>query len=433
MSELNWDLYTQLLKDYDISLSREGIDGNRMARRLHAISEIGLTPDGGSRRLGFSKEEKQAKELVKGWMVEAGLSITEDGAGNVFARLAGKNPEIPAISSGSHLDSVPNGGHFDGPLGVLSALEIVESWKVQGFQPQQSYEVVIFSDEEGARFNSGLTGSRAMAGEIDEEIQSGLVDQNGDSFDTVLNDVGLSSQGFFNAQRNLEEIAHYVEVHIEQGKILEQDDLPTGIVSGIAGPSWLEVTFEGNAGHAGNTPMQGRVDPLVTAGKFVSNIHNIPSQVSSTAVATVGKLNVYPNGANVIPGTVNLIVDIRDIYEETRDKLVDLIIDEANKVAEEFGTRCNYKQVLRVAPVPIPTDVTNIMSESLKRNGIEPRMLPSGAGHDALIVGHHLPVSMLFVQSKDGISHTPEEWSSLNDCVQTVHVLKDFIETIIEK
>ncbi|MCP3028319.1 Zn-dependent hydrolase [Halobacillus sp. A5] len=427
---MKWNLYEKLMKDFDKSFNYDGIVGERLASRLHAISEIGLTPDGGSRRPGFSKEEQQAKDLVKQWMKQAGLTILEDGAGNVFGRLEGKQPQLPVVLNGSHVDSVPNGGHFDGPLGVLSSLEVVEAWKEQGYQPERSYEVVIFSDEEGARFNNGLTGSRAMTGGVDRDIQEGLVDYDSVTFNEALNDVGLSSEEFYNAERNLEAASHFVEVHIEQGKILEQKGLPAGIVSGIAGPSWLEMTFEGTAGHAGNTPMTERRDPLAAAGEFVSRIHTLPKEVSPTSVATVGKLNVEPNGANVIAGEVNLIVDIRDIYEETRDQLVELVIEQAELISTKYGVTVEDKQTLKVAPVPIAAEFTQLLEQSLSKQRIEPYTLPSGAGHDALIVGHHLPVSMLFVRSKDGISHTPKEWSSLNDCVQTVHVLKDYIETL---
>ncbi len=425
-----WDLHKELVKDYDNRYDYDGVSGDRLARRLHLLSEIGLTDDGGSMRIGFSQEEKQAKELAIEWMKEAGLSISKDGAGNIFGRLEGKDPEKPAVLSGSHLDSVPNGGHFDGPLGVLSALEVVEAWKAKGYQPGVPYEVVIFSDEEGARFNSGLTGSRAMTGTADIELQGELTDQEGKSFEEVMNGIGLSSETFAGAVRNLEEIETFVEVHIEQGKRLEQNNLPVGIVEGIAGPSWLEFDFIGAAGHAGNTPMTERQDALVAAGEFIRNIYDLPKEYSESAVATVGKLNVYPNGINVIPGKVALNVDVRDIFEETRNQLIERIEKEAARISKEFGVEYRFRQTLKVDPVPIPDHLKEKLGQALEQHSIEPMELPSGAGHDALIVGHYLPVAMLFVNSKDGVSHTPEEWSSLNDCVQGVHVLKSYIESL---
>ncbi len=211
-------------------------------------------------------------------MKEAGLTVKIDGAGNVFGRLEGQNPSLPAIMSGSHVDSVPNGGHFDGPLGVLGSLEVVEAWKETGYVPERPYEVAIFTDEEGSRFNSGLTGSQAMTGEVMMAEQVKRVDIHGQSFEKVITDCGLTVEGYASAKRRLEDIAMYVEIHIEQGKRLEKASLPVGIVSGIAGPSWLELTFTGQAGHAGNTPMNDRRDPLVAAGAFVSAVPSIPPE-----------------------------------------------------------------------------------------------------------------------------------------------------------
>lgn len=427
----NWNLYSKLMHDYDKSYDYEGINGKRIAERLHELSLIGLTENGGSRRFGYSEEERKAKSLMKGWMEKAGLSVKEDGAGNLFGRLEGRDPTSPAIMSGSHLDSVPDGGHFDGPLGVLSALEVAQAWQDENFLPSKPYEVAVFSDEEGSRFNSGLLGSRAMTGVVDTKSQEQLQDHEGNSFREVLEQKGLSLDSFQEPTRNLNGIDTYVEVHIEQGKVLEKENLPVGIVTGIAGPSWIEFEFTGVAGHAGNTPMQDRHDALVAAGEFVSKIHPLPKSINESSVATVGKLHVFPNGANVIPGKVQLIVDVRDISKESKEQLIQLIEKQAEETADLYGVNLHYRRTLNVAPVPIQEELRSLMGTALKKHGIRPLELPSGAGHDALIIGHQLPVSMLFVRSEKGISHTPEEWSSLNDCVQGVHVLKSYIESLM--
>ncbi|HLT33259.1 MAG TPA: M20 family metallo-hydrolase, partial [Aquaticitalea sp.] len=392
------------------------------------LSEIGRTADNGSHRIGFSKEEKAAKDLVKKWMTEAGLTVIQDGAGNVFGRKEGKNPNLPALLSGSHVDSVPNGGHFDGPLGVLAALEVAEAWKQTGYVPERPFEVVIFSDEEGARFNGGFSGSQSMIGEATREEYLPKKDINGDSFTKVIEDIGLSVDEFFASKRDLSKLEAFVEIHIEQGKRLEKAGVPVGIVTGIAGPCWLKLTFTGRAGHAGNTPMNDRQDALVAAGQFIHEVASLPAQVSSSAVATVGKIEVLPNGVNVIPGEVQLSVDIRDIKKETRDQLVDMVIEKAKSVSAAHGIELHYEETIREAPVPISEDMQKKIEKSVVAQGIEPVYLPSGAGHDSMIVGHVLPVAMIFVQSKDGISHNPAEWTSLSDCVQSVHVLKDFVE-----
>ena len=425
-------LYDDLIGAYDKELDHSGVQGERIATRLHALSEIGYSGPGGVRRPGLSTEEKQAKQLVKSWMEEAGLQVREDGAGNVFGTLAGKTAG-PAIASGSHVDSVPNGGNFDGPLGVLSALEVAEAWRETGFVPEKPYEVVIFTDEEGSRFNSGLTGSRAMTGDITEAEIKQLRDYNGEGLERVLESYGSSLAAFQQAVRDLSELELFVEVHIEQGKKLEQADQSVGIVSGIAGPAWIQIEFSGQAGHAGNTPMIGRTDSLVAAGEFVSRLPELPPAISETAVATVGKLDVSPNGINVIPERVVLHVDARDIYKEPRNSLVELVQSLAEEVAEKHGVALSLQQNTSVIPVPIADELQQELADALEQQGMKPVRIPSGAGHDAMILGRHIPVAMLFVRSKDGISHNPKEWSSLADCVQGVHVLKAFIEARMKK
>jgi allantoate deiminase len=427
------DFLNRLMSDYNSSFDHSGIKGQRVAQRLAELSEIGFTEEGGCMRISFSKEERQAKELVKKWMNEAGLNVTEDGAGNVFGRYEGKQDK-PAVLSGSHVDSVPNGGHFDGPLGVLAALEVAEAWKEIGYRPDKPFEVIVFTDEEGARFNGGLTGSRAMMGEMNLEEQRQLKDFNGKSFEEVAAQDGLTLNGFAEAKRDFSEIAAFVEVHIEQGKRLEKEGLPVGIVTGIAGPSWLNISFKGEAGHAGNTPMNDRTDALISASEFIIKVKDFPPTVSSSAVATVGKIDVHPNGVNVIPGEVRLTVDIRDIQEDWKNEVVNLIVNEAKGIAEKNHTDVDIVETLNVAPVVVSEEMKKKAELAVEKTlGIKPYYLPSGAGHDAMVVGRHLPMAMLFTQSKDGISHNPKEWSSLNDCVQTIHVLKNLLEQLCEE
>ncbi|WP_456275297.1 allantoate amidohydrolase [Bacillus sp. AK128] len=423
------NLKEELLEDYDGTLSYDGISGERLADRLHQLSKIGLTNDFGSNRLGLSDGEKEAKRLVMGWMKDAGLAVTEDGAGNIFGKLTGTSPTT--IMSGSHVDSVPNGGHFDGPLGVLTALEVVEAWRATNVMPSKSFEVVIFTDEEGARFNGGFTGSGALTGQLDYDSQFKRVDGDGKTFQQVLLEYGSNVEKFKQSKRNLEEIELFVEVHIEQGKRLEKANLPVGIVSGIAGPSWMELNFFGEAGHAGNTPMDDRKDALVAASEFIYKVETLPSKVSSTAVATVGKLQVKPNGVNVIPGQVTLYVDIRDIHEETRDQLIQKVSDLAEEIAGKHGITVTKDEMLRIKPVPIKKELHLKLEHAFKQQNVEPLYVPSGAGHDAMILGSKVPTAMIFVRSKDGISHNPKEWSSLNDCVMGVHVLKGFVESLM--
>ncbi|WP_347862253.1 hydantoinase/carbamoylase family amidase [Salimicrobium sp. PL1-032A] len=231
------ELENKLLQDFDSRLNHSGVNGQRLAARMQALSEIGRGEQGSSYRIGFSEEERQAKTLVRQWMDEAGLDTWMDEAGNVFGRITGRDETLPSVWTGSHVDTVPNGGHFDGVLGVLSALEVVEAWKEIDYKPVRTLEVVIFSDEEGSRFNRGLTGSKAVVGEIDTKEQKELKDINGQPFEDVMQNVDLSLETFPEAEREVRDINMFVEVHIEQGKQLEKEDVPVGIVTGIAGPA----------------------------------------------------------------------------------------------------------------------------------------------------------------------------------------------------
>lgn len=430
---IQYDLEQLLLSDYDQSWSQNGVSGERIAKRLGDLSKIGLTSQHGVSRVGFSPLEQQAKELVMTWMRDAGMSVSQDGAGNVVGRIAGLNNDSDSIASGSHVDSVPEGGHFDGPLGVIAALEVAESWKEQGITPTKPYEVYIFTDEEGTRFSGGLTGSRALTGALDMETQVTLTDEDGLTFEEVLATTGKTLEGFSQAKRENLGIERFIEVHIEQGKKLENANLPVGIVKGIAGPSWTEITFEGKAGHAGNTPMDDRQDALTAASELILFIEKAPSSVSSTGVATVGKLQVEPNGANVIPGKVTLITDIRDIEEHSRDQIVSNVQKKAQEIAKSRDVAVTITEKMRTPPVPIGNEMTGILNAVFEDMNINKQYLVSGAGHDAMMLGAHIPVAMIFARSKDGISHNPAEWTTLTDCTISAHVLKQAIEKCMDK
>src|SRR5690625_168028 len=225
-SDQTFSLHAKLLATYDRANDQEGVSGERMAKRLDQLSRINLTEQFGSNRPGYSEGEQTAKKLVAEWMEAAGLEVTFDGAGNVIGRLAGKNDHLPALVTGSHVDSVPNGGHFDGVLGVISALEVVEAWKETHYTPNKPLEVIVFADEEGARFNSGLTGSEAMMNTYDIEQLLPREDASGMSFSDVLKSNGLSVESLQAAARNTDEMEMFIELHIEQGSLLEENDLP---------------------------------------------------------------------------------------------------------------------------------------------------------------------------------------------------------------
>jgi allantoate deiminase len=429
----NYNLEQALLADYNPTWSKDGISGERIAHRLGKLSTIGLTAKNGVTRVGFSQQEQQAKELVMEWMKGAGMEVTQDGAGNVVGRIAGQNNHVDAIASGSHVDSVPEGGHFDGPLGVIAALEVAEAWKEQGYTPLKPYEVYIFTDEEGSRFDGGMTGSRMLTGILDMEKQVTLKDSDGQSFEEVLATTGKTLEDFSKAKRDKLGIERFIEVHIEQGKKLEKANLPVGIVKGIAGPSWTEIIFEGKAGHAGNTPMDDRQDALTAASELFLYVEKAPSMISKTSVATVGKVQVEPNGSNVIPGKVTLITDIRDIEEQSRDLIVSNVLEKAKEIAKSRNVTFSSSEKMRTPPVPIGEEMTGILNHVFDEMNIEKQYLVSGAGHDAMMFGAYIPVAMIFARSRDGISHNPAEWTALTDCTISAHVLKKMIEQCMKQ
>lgn len=394
----------------------------RLWQRLMELGEIGLQSDsGGVTRLSFSQEERLAKDAVISYMTEAGLTVREDGAGNVIGRKEGHDPLSPVVLTGSHIDTVPHGGKFDGALGVIGAIEALQRMNEQGIETAHPIEVVVFTDEEGARFGFGMIGSRAVAGTLRPEDLQHTDDQQL-SIAQAMGQAGLSPEEISTAARTPAEIRAYIELHIEQATVLEQRQAPVGIVSGIAGPLWMQFTLVGEAGHAGATPMKGRKDPLVAATRIMTYIDHKVKQYPN-AVATVGKFQVYPGGINIIPGEVTFTVDLRDIDEAVRDQIEQEISSYAQQICDEQGVALHVEVLQRVAPVPCAPQMQQIIEQSCGKMGLEAIVLPSGAGHDGMQFSELCPIGMIFVRSKKGISHSPEEWSSPEDCEAGTQVL----------
>jgi allantoate deiminase len=390
------------------------IDGERLWRRLFELAEVGKQESGGVTRLSYTEEERAAKDLAASYMEEAGLKVYEDAVGNLFGRREGRRPEAPGVLVGSHLDSVYDGGNFDGPLGVLAGIEVLQTMKERGIETEHPIEVVAFTDEEGARFSFGMIGSRALAGTLtSEDLQHR--DTQGISIAEAMNENGLDPGSIGDAARPQDSIKAYVELHIEQGKLLEDKNLPAGIVTGIAGPLWLRLVLEGEAGHAGATPMRIRRDALAAAAHIVGSIEAEASRTGTT-VGTVGQLSLSPGGINIIPGRVEFTLDLRDIDQQIRDEVEQRITEEARRLCEERSIRLEIETLQRVAPAPCADLVQNAAKAACEEFGLEPYFLASGAGHDGMQLKDLCPMGMIFVRSHDGISHNPAEWSSQEDC-----------------
>ncbi|GMO00124.1 Zn-dependent hydrolase [Parageobacillus thermoglucosidasius] len=397
------------------------INGDRLWNRLLELGTIGKQPSGGITRLSFTKEERAAKEKVASYMKEAGLAVYEDAVGNLIGRKEGKEKDAPAVLVGSHIDSVYNGGMFDGPLGVLAAVEVLQTMSERGVKTKHPIEVVAFTDEEGARFSYGMIGSRGMAGTLSEEE---LVhqDKHGISLAAAMEEAGLDPGKIGKAARRKGSVKAYVELHIEQGRVLEQANLPVGIVTGIAGLIWAKLTITGKAEHAGATPMPIRRDPLVAAAQIIQVIEQ-EAKKTGTTVGTVGQMQVFPGGINIIPERVEFSLDLRDLDAAVRDSVFLSIIERAKQIGNERNVDVAVELLQKMPPVLCSELVQNAAKEACRQLGFDVFTLPSGASHDGVQLAGLCPIGMIFVRSKDGVSHSPEEWSSKEDCAAGANVL----------
>jgi allantoate deiminase len=408
MSELKENSY-QLLR----------INGERLWSDLMELGQIGELPSGGVTRTSLTPVDMKAREWLLQRMNEAGLETWVDAVGNIIGVYRGTESHLPKVMMGSHIDSVIEGGKFDGPLGVLGALEVVRTLTENGIRLRHDIEVVSFTDEEGARFRSGFVGSKGMIGEVDASF---LAQQDDDGFTIkeALEAAGYDPD-FSTAARNGGDIKAYVELHIEQGKVLESLDIPVGIVTGIAGPSWLNISIYGEAGHAGTTPMNLRKDPMVAAAEVMVQLEQIA--IEHGGVGTVGKMLLSPGASNVIPGKAQFTVDLRHIDLEQRLHMKNELADSMNKICEKRGLRSEIQEDMALPPVACSPAIINVLKQSAKEMEWTAHEMISGAGHDAMVLSKITDVGMIFVRSKDGISHNPKEWSSKEDCARGVDLL----------
>ncbi|NLP45176.1 MAG: Zn-dependent hydrolase [Peptococcaceae bacterium] len=403
------------------------INQERLWDKLMQLAHIGKQVEGGITRLPFTEEDLQAKNLVKEWMQEAGLQVREDAVGNLVGRKEGTEPSFPAIIIGSHLDTVFNGGMFDGSLGVLAGIEILQTMKENLIQTKHPIEVYAFRDEEGCRFNFSLLGSRGVAGNL-KPSDLEFKDRDGITIKEAMKKCHLRPEEFSQAVRNPEEVKAYLELHIEQGKVLECSNLPVGVVTGIAGSLRLLLTVTGKADHAGATPMNLRADALAGAAQIICMVEQ-EAKESQSAVATVGRIQAYPGGINIIPGKVEFTIDLRHLSPEVCARLEKNILEKANEICKQRGLDLKVDLMQRVPPAPCSEEIIATILESCDKLDVKTMKLPSGAGHDAMQMINISPIGMIFVRSKKGISHHPAEWSSPEDCALGANVL---METVLK-
>lgn len=391
------------------------INKNRLEQRIIALSQIGKIGETGVCRLALSDEDRQGVEIVKKWMEEAGLTARIDHFGNLIGRLEGVNPKAPILMLGSHIDSQPYGGRFDGVIGVLGALEVVQTMTEQNIVPNMPIEIVAFSDEEGCRFNKGLFGVRGILGKLDDgELER--TDKNGITRKEAMVHFGCDPTKFKESEYPEGSISAFIEMHIEQGPILEAKDTPIGIVTGISGPLWLTVEMEGFAGHAGSVPMQMRQDALVGAAKIIVALNELASQdANAPTVGTVGSMKIFPDSRNIIPEKVSFTIDLRDIDINRRNGIEERLRAKISEIAESHKLTYKISEDTNSEPRYCSNRIMNIMRNESSDIGLNPIELMSGPFHDSLAMSYVCEYGMIFVRCKDGISHNPKEFSTFDD------------------
>ncbi|HUF28553.1 MAG TPA: M20 family metallo-hydrolase [Gemmatimonadaceae bacterium] len=393
------------------------VNGRRLNERLAALARFGADPTGGVTRLAYGDADLAAREHVIGLMRQAGLETSIDVAGNIIGKRAGREPRLTPLAFGSHIDSVPEGGRYDGPVGSIAAIEVAQTLVDAGVETRHPLEVLIFQNEEG-----GLFGSRALAGELAER-ELDLVSRSGKSIRDGIAFIGGDPSRLASARRARGSIAAFLELHIEQGSVLYDEKVDIGIVEGIVGIHWWDVTIEGFANHAGTTPMNRRRDSLLAAAKFIEAVNRVATGVPGRQVATVGRIQALPGAPNVIAGTVTLSLEVRDLDAGKMRMLADRIRAEATAIAEATGTRFSYAETFASEPAPTDARIRAALAGAAAELGLGTKAMPSGAGHDAQVMSRLGPVGMIFVPSVDGVSHSPRELSAPEDIENGANVL----------
>lgn len=404
----------------------------RIQRHIEQLAEYTATPGQGTTRMSYSEQDKQARDYLKQQMKELGLQVREDAIGNIYGRLEGSEAGLPAVIIGSHFDSVPHGGAFDGPAGIITGLEVIARIREQYLQPRYPLEVIALVEEEGTSFGRGLMASSVITGFIGSKELYQLKDRQGISAAKRMADVGFDADKAAEAVLDPSTVKAFLELHIEQGPVLEQANEDVGIVKTIVGIAQLEIKLTGKAGHAGTTPMNMRADALVCASHIISHIPDIAITAGDNTVATVGRLNVSPNGANVIPSEVIFSVDIRSKNEAALGKVIQQVITLIEQESAKMSLYSEIIQPLYVAPTELDPEIHQVMALHAKAQGLRYRTMVSGAGHDTMIFAGITQSGLIFVPSRNGLSHHPDEWTDYEQIARGVDVMFATVKSLTE-
>lgn len=410
--------------------TRPSVDCNRLQHTLEQLARYSDTPAPGMTRVLFSSADMAARQYIRQLCEDAGLQVRVDAVGNLFARWEGENPHLAAVAMGSHIDAIPHSGRFDGTVGVLGALEAIRALQAAGVRPQRSIELLLFTAEEPTRFGIGCLGSRALAGMLGPAELRELRDDTGQDFDSVrlaagmkgdLQDVRLPA-GYYHA---------FIELHIEQGPLLDRQGIPIGVVTAIAAPATLHLTVEGEGGHAGTVLMPDRQDALTAAAAMVLAVEQIAvASPSPDAVATVGRLHVFPGAVNSIPSRVRLDVDVRDVQGRSRDTILDDIQASVQSISAQRGVGLQATLINSDPPATCDPGLIHVIEQAAADLGLPVQRMVSRAYHDALFMATLCPTVMIFIPCRDGISHHPDEYASPEAMAHGVEVLASALQRL---
>lgn len=392
------------------------INGDRLNQTITRLAQVGQLPDGGVKRIAYSQEDILARNLVQTWMSQAGMKVRIDAAGNIISRYPGKYPDAPALATGSHIDTVPCGGHYDGAYGVLAGIEIARSLQENNILLNHPLEVIVFTDEEGS-----MIGSKAISGRVINNPDYYLRPDGTDIF-SCLEKIGGNWHNIAQARRSSKDIAAFVELHVEQGPVLESMDKQIGVVEGIVGQRRFTITVKGSANHAGTTPMHLRKDALVAAAKVVLAVNQIANSPGQQ-VATVGKMELLPNAANVVPGWVEMSLDIRDLSSLHLDNLLQQLRSHLEEIDVETNTQIRLNSCLENEPALAEPYIQKAIAQVCEDLQLSYSHLPSRASHDAQELAQITDMGMIFVPSELGVSHSASEYTSPEQCINGANVL----------
>lgn len=412
----------------NIAIAQVTVNQDRLEQRIFDLAKFGIQANGETERVAFSDADAAAQQWVIETLKDLELNVHIDYAGNIIGRREGEKPTLKPISFGSHIDRVPNGGNYDGCVGSMASLEVLEVLKEKNIKTDHPLEIIIFSNEEG-----GVMGSRAIAGHLGKEALS-VVNSTGYSMGEGIMRLGGDTTRIAEVARKKDELAAFLELHIEQGGTLEKENIQIGIVEGIVGLKWWEVEFTGFANHAGTTPMNARQDALLAAAKFIVAVNEVTNSFKGAQVGTVGMIKADPGAPNVIPGKVVTSLEIRDLSLKVIGKVYEAIKTKANEIAKNSNVQIEFRPLDTTAdPAIMTAAIQDEIAASATDLGLTMKKMPSGAGHDAQDMALITPTGMIFVPSRGGISHSPKEFTSPAAMANGANVLLQTILALDKK